>query len=126
MSDIIIVHNPLCSKSQKTLSLIQEKGIEPKIIEYLKGELTLSLLKNIINALNVHPKDIIRTSDVEFQKLRDAKDWQQEIANRFSSWLNYTLSDEKLVMKDVEYREWSMLVERKLALLKDDLKELAQ
>ncbi len=69
MSDIIIVHNPLCSKSQKALSLIQEKGIKPKIIEYLKGELTLSLLKTIINALNVHPKDIIRTSDIEFQKL---------------------------------------------------------
>ena len=69
MNDIIIIHNPLCSKRQKALSLIQEKGIAPKIIEYLKGELTLSLLKNIIKALNVHPKEIIRTSDFEVKKL---------------------------------------------------------
>ena len=31
-----IYHNPRCSKSRQTLSLIREKGAEVEVIEYLK------------------------------------------------------------------------------------------
>jgi len=31
-----IYHNPKCSKSRQTLALLREKGIEARIIEYLK------------------------------------------------------------------------------------------
>ena len=31
-----IYHNPRCNTSRKTLTLLQEKGVEPDIIEYLK------------------------------------------------------------------------------------------
>ncbi len=31
-----IYHNPRCTKSRATLALLNEHGIEPKIIEYLK------------------------------------------------------------------------------------------
>ena len=63
--------------------------------------------------------------DPEFRQQREAKGWQQDIANQFASWLNHKLKDDKLVMKDVEHREWSKLLERKLALLKEDLEVLA-
>ena len=44
---IRIFHNPRCSKSRATLSLLQERGIEPEIILYLEsppdaGELRVS------------------------------------------------------------------------------------
>ena len=65
-------------------------------------------------------------SDLEFQQQREAKDWQQDISNQFASWLNHKLKDDKLVFKDVEYREWSKLLERKFALLKEDLEVLAE
>lgn len=64
-------------------------------------------------------------SDEEFQRQREAKEWQQDIANQFASWLNRKLESDKLVMKDTEHREWSSLVGRKLALLKEDLEVLA-
>jgi len=51
--------------------------------------------------------------DEEFQHKRDAKDWQIEIAERFASWLNRKLENDKLVMKDAEYREWFGLVKEK-------------
>jgi|SRR5690606_820983 len=59
--------------------------------------------------------------DPEFRRLRETKDWQQDIANQFANWLNHKLKNDKLVMKDIEHREWSKLLERKLALLKEDL-----
>lgn len=60
-------------------------------------------------------------SDKEFQAERKTKDWQQDIANQFASWLNHKLKADKLLLKDVEYREWSKLLEQKLARLKEDL-----
>ncbi|MDP7543842.1 MAG: arsenate reductase (glutaredoxin), partial [Alphaproteobacteria bacterium] len=32
---VTIYHNPRCSKSCQTLELLQSKGIEPEIVEYL-------------------------------------------------------------------------------------------
>lgn len=63
--------------------------------------------------------------DPEFRKLRETKDWQQDIANQFANWLNHKLKHDKLIMKDVEHREWSKQLERKLALLKEDLEVVA-
>lgn len=37
MSEIQIYHNPRCSKSRQTLALLQEKGIEPQVVEYLEA-----------------------------------------------------------------------------------------
>ena len=46
-----IYHNPRCSKSRQTLSLIQEKGKKIEIIEYLKNPVIEhgSLLKSVQN-----------------------------------------------------------------------------
>ncbi|MGB0467050.1 MAG: type I-F CRISPR-associated protein Csy1 [Pontibacterium sp.] len=63
--------------------------------------------------------------DEAFQNQREAKDWQQEIANQFARWLNHKLSSDTLVFSDAEYLEWSSTVTKKLALLKDDLEMMA-
>ena len=31
-----LYHNPRCSKSRQTLSLVEEAGVSPQIVEYLK------------------------------------------------------------------------------------------
>src|SRR6185503_20930115 len=36
MQKVTIWHNPRCSKSRETLALLQERHIEPEIVEYLK------------------------------------------------------------------------------------------
>lgn len=65
----IIVHNPRCSKSREALQLLEAKGIKPKVVDYLNGGLTRELLTIIISALNVRPKDILRTKEDEFEAL---------------------------------------------------------
>ncbi|MGJ8681426.1 arsenate reductase (glutaredoxin) [Paraglaciecola sp.] len=51
MSDLKIIHNPRCSKSRQTLQLLQEKGFEPEVVEYLKTPLSTAELTQIIEQL---------------------------------------------------------------------------
>jgi len=67
MSEFTIYHNPRCSKSRQTLALLQEKGIEPTIVEYLKNPPSVNKLKTIIKLLGVTPRDILRTKEAEYK-----------------------------------------------------------
>jgi len=52
-----ILHNPRCSKSRKTLSLLQNNGIDPEIRLYLIDPLSSLELKEIIDKLNINIRD---------------------------------------------------------------------
>ncbi len=81
MENVTIVHNPHCSKSREALKLIESHGHEPKIIDYLKGELTSELLENIVRLLKIHPREIIRTKEDEYKTLSiDINDGNEVIA----------------------------------------------
>jgi len=62
-----IYHNPRCSKSRATLALLQEKGIEPEVIEYLKTPPTEAELDAILNKLDMEPADFMRTGEDEYK-----------------------------------------------------------
>jgi len=61
--------------------------------------------------------------DADFRQEREQNDWQPEIAQQFASWLNHKIGDksEKLFPDDNTHHEWTRLLKRKLALLKEDL-----
>ena len=63
-----IFHNPRCSKSRQTLELLTERGIEPEIIRYLETPPTEQELKDILNALNLAPRDLMRTKEKEYKE----------------------------------------------------------
>ena len=67
---IIIYHNPRCSKSRQTLSLIREQGHTPKIIEYLKEPPSVSEILNILSLLKVEPRAILRTKEGLYKELK--------------------------------------------------------
>ena len=58
-----IYHNPRCSKSRQALSLIQEKGENPKIIEYLKERISIEDLGLFLAMLKIKPTALIRKSE---------------------------------------------------------------
>ena len=68
---ITIYHNPRCSKSRKTLALIHDKGIEPKIVEYLKTPPDATELKRILGMLGKSPRDILRKKEAQEAGLDD-------------------------------------------------------
>ena len=79
MSSFAIYHNPKCTKSRATLALLQEHGIEPKVIEYLKTPPTAVELKAVIGKLGISPEQLVRKGEEIYKteyagrKLTDAQ-----------------------------------------------------
>jgi arsenate reductase (glutaredoxin) len=69
MADVTIYHNPKCGSSRKTLEFIRAKGIEPKIIEYLKTPPSAKELKTIVKRMGVSVRDIIRRKEEPYTAL---------------------------------------------------------
>ncbi len=70
---ITIWHNPRCGKSRETLALLQKKGIEPTIREYLKEPPTKAEVTKLIDLLGGNAQDLIRDGEEEFKALRKKK-----------------------------------------------------
>lgn len=69
MSKPTIYHNPRCSKSRQTLELLQQKGMDPEVVEYLKSPLSPETLRELLGLLNMKPVDLIRRKEPEFLEL---------------------------------------------------------
>ena len=65
---VTIYHNPRCSKSRQTLALLQEHGIEPTIIEYLKTPPDAETLRRLLDALGMSPRELMRRKEKEYQE----------------------------------------------------------
>lgn len=62
-----IYHNPRCGKSRQTLQLLQEQGIEPEIIEYLKTPHSVQELDDILQKLGMEPRELMRKNEAEYK-----------------------------------------------------------
>ena len=63
-----IYHNPRCSKSRQTLQLLQDQGVEPEVVEYLKTPLDKTTLKRILKMLGLEPRALMRTKEAEYKE----------------------------------------------------------
>ncbi|MCU7844000.1 MAG: arsenate reductase (glutaredoxin) [Candidatus Thiodiazotropha sp. (ex Monitilora ramsayi)] len=63
-----IYHNPRCSKSRQTLQILQEKGVEPDVVEYLKTPPDKATLKRILEMLGLEPRELMRTKEKEYKE----------------------------------------------------------
>lgn len=50
---VIIYHNPRCSKSRQTLTLLQEQGIDPQVIKYLETPPEQAELRQLFTKLGL-------------------------------------------------------------------------
>lgn len=60
MSDVTIYHNPNCGTSRNTLEILREKGLKPRVIEYLKAGWTEPQLQDLLARMNASPRDVLR------------------------------------------------------------------
>ena len=97
-----IYHNPRCSKSRQTLQLLTDNNVEPEIIEYLKTPPTKEELTEILTALNMTPRQLMRKNEADYKE------------NNFS---DETLSDEHLIEMMVHFPK---VIERPIVVNSDN------
>jgi arsenate reductase (glutaredoxin) len=64
--NITIYHHPGCSKSRKTLEILRQHGIEPRVVEYLKTVPDEATILKLANLLGVGVADILRKGEAEY------------------------------------------------------------
>lgn len=69
--NITIYHNPNCSKSRKTLELIENYGIHPKIVEYLKEMPNADTILKVAGFLRLAVADILRPAEPDYASLTE-------------------------------------------------------
>ena len=68
-----LYHNPRCRKSRETLALIEQAGVKPEIIEYLKTPPSEAELDRILTLLGMQPRELMRKGEAEYKQLDLAK-----------------------------------------------------
>ena len=66
---ITIYHNTACGTSRNTLAIIREHGEEPRVIEYLKTPPTRKELVELIKAMGITPRDLLRQKGTPYEEL---------------------------------------------------------
>jgi arsenate reductase len=66
---ITIYHNPDCGTSRNTLAMIRQSGEEPVVIEYLKTPPSRERLAELIAAMGIAPRDLLREKGTPYAEL---------------------------------------------------------
>lgn len=63
-----IYHNPRCSKSRATLSLLKQRGVEVEVVEYLATPPDAGEIRDLLARLGLEAADIVRTGETAFRE----------------------------------------------------------
>ncbi|UTD28481.1 arsenate reductase (glutaredoxin) [Bradyrhizobium sp. WD16] len=66
---ITIYHNPACGTSRNTLAMIRQSGVEPTVIEYLKTPPSRETLVELVKAMGISVRDLLRDKGSPFKEL---------------------------------------------------------
>ena len=66
---VTIYHNPACGTSRNVLAMIRERGVEPKIIEYLKTPPSAAKLKSLLAQMGISARELLRKRGTPYDEL---------------------------------------------------------
>lgn len=67
--DVTVYHNPACGTSRNVLALLEERGIEPRIIEYLKTPPSRGEVRELARQAGVPVRSLLRENAPPFAEL---------------------------------------------------------
>ena len=77
---LTIYHHPRCSKSRKTLEIIQSAGVEPTIVLYLEDTPSAAEITAIADKLGLPVADLLRKGESEYKEASDLPDLDDNAA----------------------------------------------
>jgi arsenate reductase (glutaredoxin) len=69
MMSVTIYHNPACGTSRNTLAMIRQSGEQPEVIEYLKNPPSRARLIELIKAMAVPVRALLREKGTPYAEL---------------------------------------------------------
>lgn len=76
---VTIYHNPACGTSRNTLAMIRQSGVEPEVIEYLKTPPGRDKLVELIAAMDMPVRDLLRRKGTPYDELGlDDPEWSDD------------------------------------------------
>lgn len=107
MTEWEIWHNPRCSKSRQALRILQENGVDPKVVLYLQAPPSPSRLHAVLNLLGMEPHELIRTKEPVYQSLGLGEvDFSRE------EWIQTMVENPKLIERPVVLHEQQAILGR--------------
>ena len=101
-----IYHNPRCRKSRETLQIIQDKGVQVEIIEYLKDIPSEDELKDVLIKLNMKPQDILRKGEPVFKEKFKGMNFNDD------EWIKIMLEHPKLIERPIIVKDYKAVLGR--------------
>jgi arsenate reductase (glutaredoxin) len=92
---VTIYYNSRCSKCRESLCILEEKGVEVEVIEYMKTPLSRDELEKLVKLLNIAPFDLIRTGE-EIYKIMLSKRSKQSY-----DWIGAILKHPQLMQRPI-------------------------
>ncbi len=65
----LIYHNPECGTSRNTLAMMIHSGEDPEVIEYLKHPPSRERLVELMQAMQISPRDLLRRKGTPYEQL---------------------------------------------------------
>lgn len=98
---VVMYHNPRCSKSRRTLELLQENGVNPQLVLYLETPPTAAELEAVLQQLHMHPKDILRFGEDRAEELGLSEHDRRSDAE----WIDLLVANPVLIERPIVIRD---------------------
>ena len=66
---VTIYHNPKCGTSRTVLGILQDRGLEPNVVEYLKTPLDEAHLAALLKRMGIGPRELLRRRGTPYDEL---------------------------------------------------------
>ena len=66
--EVVIYHNARCSKSRSACEIVAGRGIEARIVEYLKTPPSLDELRTVLQKLGMKASELVRRGEEEYKQ----------------------------------------------------------
>jgi arsenate reductase (glutaredoxin) len=63
VGDVLVYHNPRCSKSRGALQLLEARGVDADVVEYLQAPPDRAALERIVDVISDPPSALVRRVD---------------------------------------------------------------